>query len=95
MGIYFTDKYSLLHFASGIIAYYWNFSLIVWFISHALYEYIENIPTIVKLIDNIPLWPGGKKYPDNIINRFGDQFYAILGWIFTHIYLTTIYGKYI
>lgn len=94
MGIYFTDKYSLLHFSSGIIAYYWNVTFIYWFILHAIYEVVENIPSVVKLIDKITLWPGGKKYPDKIINRLGDQFYAILGWIFTHIYLNTIYTGY-
>jgi hypothetical protein len=94
MGIYFTDKYSLLHFVSGIVAYYWNIKFIYWFIIHAIYEAVENIPTVVKLIDNIPIWPGGKKYSDKIINRIGDQFYAILGWIFTHLYLNIIYGGY-
>ena len=38
MCIYFTDKYSLLHFASGVIVYYWNISFISWFIIHALVE---------------------------------------------------------
>jgi len=94
MGIYFTDKYSLLHFASGIIAYYWNITIFYWFIFHAMYEVIENRPTVVKMIDRIPLWPGGKKSPDKIINSIGDQFYAILGWLFTHVYLTSLYGGY-
>lgn len=94
MGIYFTDKFSLLHFASGINAYYWNFSLIAWFIIHLLYELIENSPNIYKHIDKIPLWPGGKKSPDTIINSLGDQFYSILGWIFTHYYIKYLYGGY-
>lgn len=95
MGIYFTDKFSLLHFASGIIAYYWNISLIKWFIIHLVFELTENREKIVKYIDKIPLWPGGKKKPDTAINSIGDQFYSILGWLFTHIYLEKIYGGYI
>lgn len=95
MGVYFTDKFSLLHFASGIIAYYWNISLFNWFIIHLVFELTENRPKIVKFIDKIPFWPGGKKSPDNIINSIGDQFYSLLGWIFTHIYLEKIYGGYI
>lgn len=94
MGIYFTDKYSLLHFSSGVIAYYWNISFIYWFIFHALYEFIENIPTIVKLIDKIKYWPGGKKTSDLLINNIGDQFYAIIGWIFTHYFLNYFYHGY-
>ena len=94
MGIYFTDKYSLLHFVSGISAYYWNFSLLNWFIFHFLFELIENRPQIVKLIDRIPFWPGGKKSPDALLNSSGDQFYAVLGWIFTDYYLKTFYGGY-
>ena len=94
MGIYFTDTFSLLHFASGIIAYYWNVSIVQWFIFHMLYEIIENRPNIVKMIDTFPLWPGGKKNPDLIINSLGDQFYSILGWIFTHYYLLYVYGGY-
>jgi hypothetical protein len=93
MGIYFTDKFSLLHFASGIIAYYWNISFIKWFIIHLLFELTENRPTIVKYIDKIPLWPGGKKSPDLPINSIGDQFYSVLGWWFTHIYLEYVYGR--
>ena len=95
MGIYFTDKFSLLHFASGIIAYYWGISFAYWFFFHMLYEIIENRPNIVKIIDKITLWPGGKKVPDLPINSLGDQFYSMLGWIFTHYYIKYLYGSYI
>ena len=87
MGIYFTDKYSLLHFANGVIAYYWNISFILWFILHLLYEYIENTQQGIKIINKIKLWPGGKENPDTIINNIGDQFYGMLGWIFTYFIL--------
>jgi hypothetical protein len=87
MGIYFTDKYSLLHFTNGIIAYYWNISFTLWFILHLLYEYIENTQQGIKIINKIKLWPGGKEKPDTIINNIGDQFYGMLGWIFTYFIL--------
>jgi hypothetical protein len=87
MGIYFTDKYSLLHFASGIIAYYWGISFILWFIIHLLYEYVENTNLGMKIINKIKMWPGGKEKSDTILNSIGDQFYGLLGWIFTFFIL--------
>ena len=87
MGIYFTDKYSLLHFANGVIAYYWNISFTLWFILHLLYEYIENTQQGIQIINKINIWPGGKEQPDTIINNIGDQFYGMFGWIFTYFIL--------
>ena len=60
MGSYFTDKFSLLHFATGIIVYYWNMSFLLWFILHLLFEYIENTESGMNIINKIHLWPGGK-----------------------------------
>lgn len=94
MGIHFTDQYSLLHFASGIIAYYWGISFILWFIIHLLFEYVENTNLGMKIINKIKMWPGGKEKSDTILNRIGDQFYSLLGWIFTFFILKifTIYN---
>ena len=83
MGTQFTDKFSLLHFASGIIAYYWGISVLTWFLIHLIYEYIENTVYGMKLINKITLWPGGKECADTFVNSMGDQFYSLLGWIFT------------
>jgi hypothetical protein len=82
MGFQFTDKYSLLHFATGIIAYYWGISFTFWFIIHLLYEYLENTKQCMKIINKIKLWPGGKEKADTILNSIGDQFYGLLGWLF-------------
>lgn len=82
MGIYFTDKYSLLHFAVGIIIYYWNVSFISWFIVHLIYEIIENTEIGMYYIRKVKLWPGGKLYSDSLVNSVGDQFYSVLGWVF-------------
>ncbi len=84
MGIYFTDKFSLLHFATGIIVYYWNVSFLYWFIIHFLFEYIENTENGMYFINKIKLWPGGKEKSDYMINRLGDQFYASIGWIIAY-----------
>lgn len=81
MGIHFTDKYSLLHFACGVVVYYWNVSFITWFILHFIFELVENTETGMRYIRKITLWPGGKSHPDSWINSAGDQFYSIIGWI--------------
>lgn len=92
MGSQFTDEYSLLHFATGIIAYYWSISFTSWFMIHFLYEYVENTTQGMKIINKIKLWPGGKEYADNIINSIGDHFYALLGWIFA-FYILRLFSK--
>ena len=85
MGVYFTDKYSLLHFAVGVVVYYWNMSVLVWFVLHMLFEYAENTEYGMRIINNFVYWPGGKDHADSLVNRLGDQFYGMLGWIFAHI----------
>lgn len=85
MGKYFTDRFSLLHIASGIISYYWSISLYVWFIIHLIFEYLENTRIGMKLINTLPIWPGGKDEADNIINRIGDQVYALVGWFLAYV----------
>ena len=82
MGDFFTDRYSLLHFACGIIVYYWNMSFITWFIVHGLFEILENTETGMYYINKITLWPGGKEKKDKVINSVGDHVYALLGWLF-------------
>ena len=82
MGKIFYDKYSLLHFAVGICAYFWNISLVNFVILHVIFEIIENTQTGVYVIDKyIPFWPGGKLVSDTITNSIGDTFFAVLGWI--------------
>ena len=80
MGTRFTDKYSLLHFATGIVVYYWNVSFPVWFVLHLLFEYAENTSIGMFHINRLPMWPGGKEDPDSLLNSLGDQAYASIGW---------------
>jgi len=85
MGLYFTDKYSLLHVAVGIVVYYWNMSFVAWFVIHLLFEYFENTVYGMKIINWFSYWPGGKDHADSFTNSLGDQFYGLLGWLVAHI----------
>ncbi len=80
MGLYFTDKFSLLHLASGIVAYYWGMSFITFFIAHAVFEFVENTQIGMRFIRQFKLWPGGKSSADSVLNSTGDQFYSCIGW---------------
>ena len=42
MGNKFIDQYSLLHFAVGIVVYFWDISLLSWFVLHTIFELIEK-----------------------------------------------------
>ena len=42
MGLKIFDQYTYLHFASGIIADFFNISILTWFVIHSLFEIIEN-----------------------------------------------------
>ena len=82
MGKTLIDKFSLLHFASGIIAYFFGIPLVLWILIHTSFEIIENMTQSIKFIDNyLFFWPGGKKFPDSWINSIGDTMFAILGWL--------------
>ena len=75
------DQYTYLHFAVGIIAYFWNISLLNWIILHTIFEILENSQMGINFINkHIVFWPGGKPKPDSIINNIGDTYGAILGW---------------
>ena len=84
MGIHFTDQFSLLHLASGIVAYYWNATFAAWFVAHAAFEVIENTEQGMRVIRLFKLWPGGKSHADSGLNRVGDQFYACVGWVLAY-----------
>jgi hypothetical protein len=81
MGINFLDQYSLLHFATGIIAYYFGISFINWSALHFAFEIAENTQFGMKTINTLfVFWPGGKNYADSWTNRIGDQISGMLGW---------------
>ena len=83
MGLRLIDKYSLLHFAVGIVAYFWSISLFMTIMLHILFECIENTPIGMKLINTyfIGWWPGGKIHPDNLTNMMSDVVFTVFGWL--------------
>jgi len=94
MGNYLLDQFTYLHFAVGIIAYFWNISLLKWFILHSIFEFLENTPYGIKFINKyITFWPGCKPKSDSIINTFGDTLGAIIGWLSAY-YLDKLGNKY-
>jgi hypothetical protein len=87
MGEYFFDQYSILHMASGVIAYFFGIKLYIWIIIHILFEIIENQPIFIKFNNEYLkwFWPGGKEKPDSFVNSMiGDNFFAISGWLVSY-----------
>ena len=60
MGLSFFDQYSLLHFAVGIVFYFWNISLTNATLLHILFEIVENTGFGMTLINTYfhTWWPG-------------------------------------
>jgi hypothetical protein len=83
MGVNYFDQYSLLHFATGIVAYFFGITLYNWIIIHILFEYIENTEKGMQIINTYfkNIWPGGKDVKDSFNNSIiGDNISAIIGW---------------
>ena len=86
MGTILFDQYSLLHFAVGIVAYFWGVSFSTIFMIHLLFELSENTNLGMKIINqHLPLWPGGKPYPDSILNMLGDTIANSTGWYCAYV----------
>ena len=81
MGLLLFDKYTYLHFATGVIAYFWNINIRNWIIIHTIFELLENTNKGITLIIKFYFWPGGKNHPDSFINIIGDTIGTILGWM--------------
>lgn len=81
MGLYAIDQFSLLHFAVGIVAYFWGFSAIHTFLFHVVFEWAENTKIGMKFInEQFPIWPGGKPYADSLVNQISDTIMTMIGW---------------
>lgn len=94
MGYRYFDQYTYLHFAVGIVVYFWNISILNWVILHTIFEFLENTQMGVNIINQyVVFWPGGKSTPDTIVNNLGDTIGAILGWLSAY-YLDKLGNKY-
>ena len=90
MGELFLDQYTYLHFAAGIVMYYWGLTFEWMLVLHTLFEIMENTSMGMTLINRyITAWPGGKPYADSIINSIGDTVGVIAGWYSAKILDTT------
>lgn len=86
MGTRAIDQYSLLHFAVGIVAYFWGISWQLLLFFHVLFELVENTPQGMYFINTyIPFWPGGKPKADSLLNMITDNLFSILGWFLSRM----------
>ena len=53
MGKQLLDQYSLLHYGSGIMAYHLGLEPLLWFLSHAAFEFVENTEGGMNFITSI------------------------------------------
>ena len=82
MGFKAFDQYSLLHFSMGVVAYFWSISLFVLIVIHIVFEYVENTQWGMNIINTyFTMWPGGKPYPDNLLNQASDVVFSAIGWL--------------
>jgi hypothetical protein len=94
MGNTLFDHYTYLHFAVGIVCYFWDISLLNLCILHTIFELLENTPLGMNIINKyIPFWPGGKPESDSLLNSIGDTIGCIIGWL-TAYYLHKLGKKY-
>ena len=82
MGKRLIDQYSVLHWASGVFAYYWNIPFRTWMLTHVAFEIAENSEPGMRFINDSlrSWWPGGKPRQDDFINIIGDNVSAAFGW---------------
>ncbi len=82
MGSKIFDQYTLLHFSTGVIAYFFGINFWIWIIIHTIFEITENTCDGIKFINNyLTVWPGGKHKADCLINSIGDTIGTSLGWL--------------
>jgi hypothetical protein len=86
MGYQLLDQYSLLHFATGIVIYFWNIPFLFAILGHMLFEYVENTKGGMAFINKYIIdpgyfsWPGGKHEADSGLNQLGDNITFALGF---------------
>lgn len=83
MGQLFLDQFSLLHFSTGVLAYFWRFDFLLSVLAHIFFEWIENTEFGMAFINlkMTDVWPGGKPRADSLLNRAGDTGAFAAGWL--------------
>ena len=78
----FFDQYSVLHFATGVTAYFWGVGPWVWVLGHLAWEGFENSGVGLKLVNRFWHWPGrkGPMKQDTLANTIGDNISAQAGY---------------
>lgn len=79
MGRDFIDRFSLLHFATGIVAQYWGTPLWLFILGHIAFEIFESTRFGMALFNRLPFLKGlsGHSTWTNIV---GDNLCAWAGW---------------
>lgn len=78
----FFDQYSVLHFATGVTAYFWGVNPWVWGVGHLAWEGFENSGAGMQLVNRFWHWPGrkGPMKQDTLANTIGDNISAQAGY---------------
>lgn len=76
------DQYSILHFATGVTAYFWGLGPWGWFFTHLAWEGFENSAVGIQMVNKYWFWPRRKcKFvQDSISNTVGDNISAHAGY---------------
>lgn len=74
------DQYSLLHFATGVVAYFWHVPFWLWVVLNLLFELFENSAWGMGIIAKISVFPGGQPRPDTLPNLVCDIISCLIGW---------------
>ncbi len=81
MGYKCIDKFTYLHFAVGIVAFFCKISIHVFIAIHIFFEIVENSKYGMAAIRKyLWFWPGGKKTADSRLNIICDIMSACFGW---------------
>ena len=80
MGKQLYDRYSVLHFLTGALAFQTNLRFLPFMIGHTLFELAENSSAGIAVLRKIPFWPGGKEHADSLLNMIGDTLAASAGY---------------
>ena len=83
MGIHLFDQFTLLHFATGVLAYFWSVPPLTFIIAHTVFEIVENTEIGVNFMNifYVQLKGGTKLQADTLLNSIiGDTIGGLAGY---------------